>query len=149
MIVGQGFSYAVLGIASTKKRAYPSEMIKYIGFGFIASALGSLYMFFRAISNGFSSEVGLCLTRGGESCFATSNPVWTASTLKWLAPVILLVSIIGFLGIGMIGQNVAKFVFAIVVVISIMALALNNEIKDKSSWMSPVLKTLHLNLFGS
>lgn len=112
-------------------------MNRYIGFGFIASALASAYMFFRAASNGFSSEIGLCLARGGESCFSTSNPVWTAATLKWLAPSILLLSVFGFFTVRLLGRTNYGWVAGLIFVIVIISLALSQEIKEKSGWMAP------------
>jgi hypothetical protein len=123
-------------------------MTRYFGFGFLASALGSAYMFIRALSNGFSSEVGLCLTRGGQACLQTSNPVWTASTLKWLAPLIFIISIAALFLVAVIGDNGVGFAVAFGISIGIIALALDNEIKDKSQWMSPVIGALSQTLFG-
>jgi hypothetical protein len=124
-------------------------MTKYFGFGFLASALGSAYMFIRALSNGFSSEVGLCLTRGGQACLQTSNPVWTASTLKWLAPLIFIISIVALFLVAVLGDNGVGFAVAFGISIGIIALALDNEIKDKSQWLSPIFRTIGHTLLGS
>ena len=117
-------------------------MIRYLGFGFLASTLGSIYMFLRALSNGFSADIALCMTRGGETCFATSNPVWTASTLKWLAPLILIFSVLGALSIGLFGDTAIGWGSALFFAGIIMYLALNNEIKDKTGWAAPLFKIL-------
>ena len=121
-------------------------MTKYFGLGFLASALASIYMFLRALANGFSDGVGLCLTRGGQACMETSNPVWTASTLKWLAPLIFLISIVALFIVAVLGDNGIGFAVAFGIAIGIIALALANEIKDKSQWMAPVLKTISQSL---
>jgi hypothetical protein len=117
-------------------------MIRYLGLGFLASTLASVYMFLRALANGFSTDIALCMTRGGESCFATSNPVWTASTLKWLAPLILIFSVLGALSIGLFGDTAIGWGSALFFVGIIMYLALNNEIKDKTGWAAPLFKAL-------
>ena len=114
-------------------------MSKYLGLGFLATTLASIYMFIRALSNGFSADVGLCMTRGGQSCFATSNPVWTAATLKWLAPLVILVSIIGVVVVGILGDNLLGSAVGISIAIGIIYLALAFEIKDKSNWMAPAV----------
>ena len=123
-------------------------MTRYFGFAFLASALGSLYMFIRALSNGFSSEVGLCLTRGGQSCFQTSNPVWTASTLKWLAPLVFVISIVALFVVAIVGDNKIGFILAFGIAIGIISLALGNEIKNKSQWMFPIFQNLKQILIG-
>lgn len=123
-------------------------MNKYFGLGFLASALGSTYMFIRALSNGFSENVGLCLTRGGEACMETSNPVWTASTLLWLAPLVLVISIGGLFLSAILPDNVIGFALSFGIAIGLIALALGNEIKDKSQWMSPVFSSIRQVLFG-
>ena len=122
-------------------------MTRYFGLGFLASALGSAYMFIRALTSGFSSEIGLCLTRGGQACLQTSNPVWTASTLKWLAPLIFVISIVALFLVAVLGDNAVGFTVAFGIAIGIIALALGNEIKDKSQWMSPVIRTIGQFIF--
>lgn len=123
-------------------------MTKYIGFGFLASALASVFMFIRALINGFSNDVGLCITNGGESCFATSNPVWTASTLAWLSPVIFVISVLGLLIVGVLGENFFSYILGFGIFLGIIALALGNEIKDKSGWMAPVFNNTIKMLFS-
>lgn len=123
-------------------------MTRYFGFGFLASALGSIYMFIRALSNGFSDRVGLCLTRGGQACLETSNPVWTASTLKWLTPLILVISLVGLFLVALLPDNGLGFAVLFGIAIGILALAFENEIKDKSQWMSPALSALRQILLG-
>ena len=117
-------------------------MIRYLGFGFLASTLASAYMFLRALSNGFSPDIALCLTRGGESCFSTSNPVWTASTLMWLAPLILVFSVLGAISIGLFGDTAIGWGSGLFFVAIIGYLALNNEIKDKTGWAAPFVNLL-------
>ena len=123
-------------------------MTRYFGFGFLASALGSIYMFIRALSNEFSDRVGLCLTRGGQACLETSNPVWAASTLKWLTPLILVISLVGLFLVALLPDNGLGFAVLFGIAIGILALALENEIKDKSQWMSPTLSALRQILLG-
>ncbi|MEN9304782.1 MAG: hypothetical protein RLY76_50 [Actinomycetota bacterium] len=117
-------------------------MIRYLGLGFLASTLASIYMFLRAMANGFSTDIALCMTRGGESCFATSNPVWTASTLLWLAPLILIFSVLGAVSIGIFGDTGIGWGAGLFFVAIIFYLALNNEIKDKTGWAAPFIKLL-------
>jgi hypothetical protein len=123
-------------------------MTKYFGFGFLASALGSVYMFIRALSNSFSDNVGLCLTRGGQACLETYNPIWTASTLKWLAPLILIISLGGLFLVAVLPDNGLGFAVVFGIAIGIVALALENEIENKSQWMSPALGALKQTLLG-
>ena len=123
-------------------------MTRYFGFGFLASALGSIYMFIRALSNGFSDRVWLCLTRCGQACLETSNPVWTASTLKWLTPLILVISLLGLFLVALLPDNGFGFAVLFGIAIGILALALENEIKDKSQWMSPAFSALRQILLG-
>jgi len=78
----------------------------------------------------------------------TSNPVWTASTLKWLAPLIFLISIVALFIVAVLGDNGIGFAVAFGIAIGIIALALSSEIKDKSQWMAPVFKTISQTIFS-
>lgn len=123
-------------------------MKKIFSLAFLTGALGSIFMFIRALTNGFSDSVGLCLTRGGQTCFETSNPVWTASTLLWLAPLMLVISLGGLFLSALLPENGLGFMVSFGIGIVLIALALGNEIKDKSQWMSPVFNFVRHSLFG-
>jgi multisubunit Na+/H+ antiporter MnhB subunit len=75
--------------------------------------------------------------------------VWTASTLKWLAPLIFIISIAALFLVAVLPDNGVGFAVAFGISIGIIALALDNEIKDKSQWMSPIFRTIGHTLLGS
>jgi hypothetical protein len=93
-------------------------------------------MFIRATIDHFSANLGLCLTRGGESCLQTSNPVWTAETLRWLCPIVLIFSVVGILGLFSIKQSFYQFIFTFIILIIIISIGLNSEIKDKNAFLN-------------
>lgn len=114
-----------------------ADLRKYLTYGFLAVAVASIFMFFRAASERFSASIALCLTRGGESCFSTSNPVWTAETLRWLSPIVLILAVLGFVCLALIQDTFFGIGSAAVTIFMIVSIGLNAEIKDKDEFLNP------------
>jgi len=114
-----------------------ADLRKYLTYGFFAVAAVSIFMFVRAASERFSENVALCLTRGGESCFNTSNPVWTAENLRWLSPIILILAALGFVGLALIQDTFFGIGSAVLTLFLIVSISLNAEIKNKEDFFNP------------
>lgn len=114
------------------------EIRKYASYAFLAAGAVSIFMFIRAASDNFSRDVALCLTRGGESCFSTSNPVWTAETLRWLSPIVVILSTIGFVSVVLIRDTFYGIGSAALALFFIVSVGLNAEIKDKEEFLNPI-----------
>jgi hypothetical protein len=114
------------------------EIRRYASYAFLAAGAISIFMFIRAASDNFSNNVALCLTRGGESCFSTSNPVWTAETLRWLSPIVIILSTIGFASVALINDKFYGIGSAALALFFIITVGLDAEIKDKDAFLNPV-----------
>jgi hypothetical protein len=95
-----------------------SDIKKYLTYAFLAAAAAAIFMF-------------------GESCFKTSNPVWTAETLRWLSPLVLIVAVVGFFCLAIIENTFLAIGSALVSLFLIVSLGLNAEIKDKNEFLNP------------
>jgi len=144
---GRGLVYTIVfywigrGIVKIKKEKtifYESEQVarikQYIGLAFIVSALGSLFLWYKAWQLDFSTSYATCLTRSGQACLQTSNPVWTAATLKWLAPLFLIISILGLFIFALMRNTWITLIVAFLYIIGMSYLALSFEIKNKIGW---------------
>lgn len=123
--------------------SYEIARIKqYLGLGFVVCFFASTYLWFKAWNLNFSDDAATCLTRGGQGCLETSNPVWTAGTLKWLAPLMMVLSVLGLFIFALMKNYLPTLVAAFFYVMGMVYLALNYEIKDKSGWTSRLMNGL-------
>jgi hypothetical protein len=115
---------------------------RYIGLAFAACFLAFGYLWLKAWNLDFSDDAATCLTRGGQGCLETANPVWTAGTLKWLAPLLMVLSLAGLFIFSLMKNYWPTLVIAFLYVISMAYLVLRFEIKDKSEWTNQLIEVL-------
>ena len=138
LLGGYWLGRIIVRVRKEKSIFFENELVarikQYLGLAFIVSALGSLYLWFKAWRLDFSDSYATCLTRGGQACLQTSNPVWTAATLKWLAPLFMVISIAGLFIFALMKNNWPTLILAFLYIIGMSYLAISFEIKNKTGW---------------
>jgi len=109
-------------------------------FGFGLAALMSAFMFTKAFSANFSPDEAFCLTRSGQTCLESLNPIWTAQTLGWLAPTVLVVSLIGLALMKRMKNYWPTSLIGLALALLIALLALSQEIEDRNEWIEGISK---------
>ena len=138
LLGGYWLGRIIVRVRKEKSIFFENELVarikQYIGLAFIVSALGSVYLWFKAWRLDFSDSYATCLTRGGQACLQTSNPVWTAATLKWLAPLFMVISIAGLFVFALMKNNWPTLILALLYIVGMSYLAISFEIKNKTGW---------------
>jgi uncharacterized membrane protein YfcA len=142
-LCGYWLGRMIVRVRKEKSIFFENELVarikQYLGLALIVSTLGSAYLWFKAWRLDFSDSYATCLTRGGQACLQTSNPVWTAATLKWLAPLIMVISIAGLFIFALMKNNWPTLILAFLYIVGMSYLALSFEIKNKIGWTNSSL----------
>jgi hypothetical protein len=137
-LCGYWLGRIIVRVRKEKSIFFENEQVarikQYLGLAFIVSALGSLFLWYKAWQLDFSNSYATCLTRGGQACLQTSNPVWTAATLQWLAPLFFVISIAGLFIFAVMRNTWITLIVAFLYIIGMSYLALHFEIKNKIGW---------------
>lgn len=119
-----------------------AKIKQYLALAFVASFIAFGYLWFKAWNLDFSDNLATCLTRGSQGCLETFNPVWTAGTLKWLAPLMMCLSLAGLFIFALMKNYWPTLLAAFLYIVGMAYLVLNYEIKNKSQWLSQSINNL-------